>query len=145
MSGGDFAYCRGKIANFAGCPPLPPPGLRKAGVQDLRKNLQMGFSAASVLLSKSIGTAAGLGWAGPGWAALGWAGLGWAGLGGAGLGADREDRVRMYENTYVLKKRIRACMHAPTGLGGNRRCKGERQEFGRPSRNQYIYIYIYIR
>ena len=43
-------------------------------------------SSASVFLSKSMGTTAGLGWVGLGWPRLGRPGLGWAGLGWTGLG-----------------------------------------------------------
>ena len=114
MFGGDFAHCRGKIANFAGCPPPPPPRAPEGWSTGFAKNLRMGLSSASVLLSKSIGTAAGLGWAGPGWAALGWAGLGRAGPGGAG-GRQRGQGTHVRKNIH---RKIRACVHAtPNGLG----------------------------
>ena len=106
------------------------------------ENLQMGYSSASVFLSKSMGTTAELGWVGLAWPrlgrpGLGWAGLDWAGLGRAGRGWGQTGRTgyaRTKTHTYK-DTRTRACMPKPTGQGGDRRCKGERQEFGRPSRN----------
>ena len=47
------------------CPP-------KGGSTGFDRKMQMGFSSASILVPKSMGTEAGLGWVGPGWAALGW-------------------------------------------------------------------------
>ena len=97
----------------------------------------MGNSTASVVLSKSMGTTAGLGWVGLAWPRLGLPGLDWAGLGRAGRGWGQTERTgyaRKKTHTYK-DTRTRARRLTPTGQGGNRRFKEERQEFGRPSRN----------
>ena len=112
---------------------LPSPSRKtappKGGSTGFDRKMQMGFSSASILVPKSMGTEAGLGWVGPGWAALGWAGLGWAGRGGAG-GRQRGQgtHVRKYIRT---KTRIRACMHAHRlGRGGTDVARGSVRNLG---------------
>ena len=109
------------------CPP-------KGGSTGFDRKMQMGFSSASILVPKSMGTEAGLGWVGPGWAALGWAGLGWAGRGGSG-GRQRGQGPHVRKHRRA-KKRIRACMHAHRpGWGGTDVARESVRNLGRPSRN----------
>ena len=74
-----------RIAILPSSPPAPPRA-PEGWSTGFAENLQMVCSSASVFLSKSMGTTAGLGWVGLGWPRLGRPGLGWAGLGWTGLG-----------------------------------------------------------
>ena len=99
---------------------LPSPSRKtappKGGVQDLTERCKWGLVPRRFWYQNQW--ALRRGWAGLGPAGLRWAGLASAGPGGAGLGADREDRVRMYENTDVQKKGYaRACMHTDRAGG----------------------------
>ena len=108
----------------------PPKGGRTRFVE----KIQMDLGSASILLPKSIGNGAGLGWIGPGWAALGWSGSGWA---GPGSSSAESDVFYCQLRSPRLAGAIASFLKGPPTLRG-------RASVIRATVENFIYIYIYI-